>query len=517
MNLQKLVAAHGRGSREVPLFHCRSGMNHLRLAALAIAAVLLAGGLSIRTGAVAQDRVVRVFDITPGLHVTMLPARTFVDPSCGTRGGPRGMQIGSFMRFSLCSPEPNGLREIWFSYDDTAEYAALARRAPNPRRTTTVLDQPVILSVLVDGDGFVQGYRIFTDTRADHELRLQAYQVGLHFKARFALDGYCDQRSLEDRETPIDGQFVKEICTKESGGLHIASESRFYYRPGQQFFDPNSGAPMVNSFESSAQVEILASPPQRRAVSLVSSQPAVPHVDRRAAFLAGETKHCGGCNLAESDLRYRDLSGADLSGANLEGALLHRANLARADLRRARLDGANLNRANLVSANLATASLVNAMLFQTDFQQADLSGANLSRVFAGRVQLSFANLKEANLDGGDFGAARATDADFSAASLKRSGFQQAVLARSQMRGIAALGANFAQARMRGADIRHASLTGCDFSNADLVDAILDHADLSDATMTAADMRGASIDAIILTNTRLPDNSLKTGSGLTPDK
>jgi uncharacterized protein YjbI with pentapeptide repeats len=487
------------------------------LIALARATVLLAGCVAMQPEASAQERIARVFDIMPGVHVSALPSRAFVDPSCGTLGGPRGMQIGSFARFQLCAPEPGGLREIWFSYDDAAEYAALARRAPNPRRTTTVLDQPVILSVLVDADGFVQGYRIFTDTRADHDLRLQAYQVGLHFKARFALDGHCEERPLAERETPIDGQFVKEFCRREAGGVRITSESRFYYRPGQQFFDPNSGAPMVNSFESSAQVEVVASPPQQRYQTVVQHQPLTITDDSASAFLAGATKDCAGCRLVEADLRYRDLSGANLNGANLEGALLHRANLARADLRGSRLDGANLNRATMANANLAAASLVNAMLYQTDLQHADLSRANLSRVLAGRVLLSFANLREANLDGGDFAASRATDADFSGASLRQSGFQQAVLARTRMQGIEALGANFAQARMRGADFRRASLVGADFSNADLVDTMLDHANLSDATMTAADLNGAKIDGVVFSRTRLPDNSLKSGSNPVPEK
>jgi uncharacterized protein YjbI with pentapeptide repeats len=474
----------------------------------AVAPFVLLASLAHNGVATAQERHARIFDVSPGMHVTALPARSFVDPSCGTRGGPRGMQIRSFGNFARCAPEAGGLREIWFSYDDTAEFVALARRAPNPRRTTTVLDQPVILSVLIDADGFVQGYRIFTDTRADHDLRMHAHEVAVHFKARFSLDGHCTDLPLAERETPIDGQFVKEICRKETNGLEVTSEARFYYRPGQQFFDPNTGVPMVNSFESSARLEVIARDGRRTAAPSVETAAASEPADARSAFLSGASRNCPGCSLAETDLRHRDLSGADLSGADLEGALLHRTNLSRADLRGARLDGANLNRANMSFARLDKASLVNAMLYQTDLQRAQLPGADLTRVMAGRAQLSFARLDQAKLDGADLGGARANDASFVRASMTNVFLPQAVLARAKMRDAAANGGNFSEARLREADLAGASLRGANLSNSDLVSVNLNHADLTGATLLSSDMAGANTDSVVFSATRMPDNSLQ---------
>src|SRR5262245_7125639 len=166
-------------------------------------AALFAGGCE----AVAQRGAPRIWDIPLGTPVQDLPAREFVDPACGTDGGPRGRPIGSFDKFDLCPQDANGLREIWFIYDDTAEYVARARRDPSANTATAILDQPVVLSFLIDRDGRVAGYRIFTDPRAEPALRVLAYQVSFAFKARFDLDGHCADQPRGDRETPIDGLF----------------------------------------------------------------------------------------------------------------------------------------------------------------------------------------------------------------------------------------------------------------------------------------------------------------------
>ena len=93
-----------------------------------------------------------------------LPEEEFVDPACGTNGGPPGLRIGSFDEFQRCRAESSGLREIWFRYDDEDEYIARAARDPDAVARTNamlVLGQPVALSLLVDQAGLMQGYRIF--------------------------------------------------------------------------------------------------------------------------------------------------------------------------------------------------------------------------------------------------------------------------------------------------------------------------------------------------------------------
>ena len=121
-----------------------------------------------------------------------------------------------------------------------------------------VLGQPVILSVLVDRAGLVQGYRIFTDPHAEEELRTGAYNVAIAFKARFGADGWeCEDIPPAEGETPILGVFVKQRCRKLADGQQMTVESRHYYKPGQGLLDPNTGLPTVNQFESSARTQVV--------------------------------------------------------------------------------------------------------------------------------------------------------------------------------------------------------------------------------------------------------------------
>ncbi len=215
------------------------------------------------TGALAAPQTPQVWDVVPGTPVGDLPDEAFVDPACGTNGGPPGLPLGSFDNFAKCRAEPSGLREVWFRYDDELEYIARAARDPDAiarSNAMVVLGQPVILSLLVDPAGRVQGYRIVTDPHADEELRMSAWTVAVAFKARFGTDGWaCEDLAPADGETAIDGSFVKERCRTTADGQDVVVESRYYHKPGQALIDPNTGLPTVNQFESSARMQTVAS------------------------------------------------------------------------------------------------------------------------------------------------------------------------------------------------------------------------------------------------------------------
>src|SRR5262245_6690852 len=182
--------------------------------------VVVAIGLG--TIASAQQPLPRIWDVQLPTPVSDLPEEEFVDPACGTNGGPPGLAIGTFERFERCRPEASGLREISFRYDDELEFIARAARDPDAiarNNAMLVLGQPVTLALLIDPSGLVQGYRIFTDPRADEEVRTQAYSVAIAFKARFGTQGWtCSDLLPAEGETPILGEFVKDRCEKFMDG-----------------------------------------------------------------------------------------------------------------------------------------------------------------------------------------------------------------------------------------------------------------------------------------------------------
>jgi hypothetical protein len=228
------------------------------IVATALALILLGAGGEVAWG---QQPLPRIWDVQLGAPVSELPEDEFVDPACGTNGGPPGLRIGSFEQFERCRAELSGLREIWFRYDDEFEFIARAARDPDAvarSNAMVVLGQPVVLSLLIDRAGLVQGYRIITDPHAHQELRIDAYTIAIVFKARFGPQGWdCNNMGPAEGETPILGVFVKQRCQKNSDGQQITMESRHYYKPGQAMVDPNTNLPTVNQFESLARLQVV--------------------------------------------------------------------------------------------------------------------------------------------------------------------------------------------------------------------------------------------------------------------
>jgi hypothetical protein len=230
-------------------------------AALAAAIAVMLSGVRLDVAG-AQQSPPRIWDVPLGTALSDLPDEEFVDPACGTNGGPPGLRLGSFEEFAKCRPESSGLREIWFRYDDEAEYVARAARDPDAvarSNAMLLIGQPVTLSLLADSNGRVQGYRIFTDPRADPEVRKEAYSIAVALKARFGLGGWeCEALPQAEGESPIDGVFVKERCRETADLEKVTLETRHYYKPGQSVSDPNTGLATVNQFESSARLEVVA-------------------------------------------------------------------------------------------------------------------------------------------------------------------------------------------------------------------------------------------------------------------
>jgi hypothetical protein len=226
---------------------------------LFLPAAALAGWLVLGAGH-AQELATKIWDIKLGTPVAGLPLDQFVDPACGTNGGPPSRVLGSFADFALCPPDKaTGLHEVWFRYDDELEYVARARRSEIMIRlyqANSLGGQPIITSLLIDDSGLVQGYRIVNDPRAAGATRIEAYGLVELFKGMVAPGLDCVDLPPGPGERPIEHLLVKQVCEVKADGRVTRIEARRYYKPGQFVVNPNDNRITENEFESSARIEV---------------------------------------------------------------------------------------------------------------------------------------------------------------------------------------------------------------------------------------------------------------------
>lgn len=201
-----------------------------------------------------------VWDIELGVHVSSLPTREFQDYACGTDGGPPGRRLASWTEFDRCEPEPSGLYEVHFRYDDELEYRARAVRALGQVgrfEGTKLFGRPVIVSVLIAGDGIVDGLRIITDPRASLIQRRQAYTLRNILRSRFSSKGWtCADEEPNERLQPIGRIFINQRCEKELADKSLVLETHYFRKRGQRAFNPATLELTPGQFESSARFEM---------------------------------------------------------------------------------------------------------------------------------------------------------------------------------------------------------------------------------------------------------------------
>jgi hypothetical protein len=212
----------------------------------------------------AQPLPPKIWDINFGIPVGALPLSDFVDPACGTNGGPPARVLKGFDEFALCPVEPStGLHEVWFRYDDEMEYVARARRSGvliRQYQANSLAGQPITTSFLIDDAGRVQGYRIVNDPRADAATRIDAFNIADLFKGIAGIGVPCTDLPPGEGERPINDIFIKQVCEQKTGDKVVHLESRRYYKPGQYAVDPNENRAIENQFESSARLEVYRLP-----------------------------------------------------------------------------------------------------------------------------------------------------------------------------------------------------------------------------------------------------------------
>jgi hypothetical protein len=223
--------------------------------------ICLLGSLTVGT-AEAQQRPSRaeVWDLQLGTAVRALPDE-FTDYACGTNGGPPSAPLGGWMDFRRCRPEPNGLREVYFRYDDELEYWAKANNFATEIRKysgTKVFDFPVVLSARFDDRGILSGIRIVSDPRDTSRDREEHYLLRNFLTARYGREGWdCVDEPPEEGETPVFRTFIKQRCKKTiEGGAVAEIQTNFFRKKGQAEIDARTGKTTEGQFESLVRFEL---------------------------------------------------------------------------------------------------------------------------------------------------------------------------------------------------------------------------------------------------------------------
>jgi len=235
-----------------------------RLAGMALFAVLLSSAATAQEAAlpsVDQLAPPDVLDLKLGQPIDVQPG-PFREYSCGTNGGPPAQPVSGFEGFMDCPAEAQtGLHEVTFRYDDELEYYALAmnlRPIADRFGGTRFGTFPVIVSVLIDDDGLVRGYRAVTDDRVPLRERRVAYTMGILAKSRLKAEWACEDLPLVEGETPVGRNAVKQDCTGLSAdGRHVMLKTRYFHRKGQTHIDQHSGRVREGLFESTARLEVF--------------------------------------------------------------------------------------------------------------------------------------------------------------------------------------------------------------------------------------------------------------------
>lgn len=205
-----------------------------------------------------------IWDLTIGQTAATLPEE-FVDFACGTNGGPPGQLLKAFTDYMACEANSNGLREVYFRYDDEQEYVARALAMPQDIerfRGTRVYGIDAVVAALFDDAGVLRGLEIASDPRGlEPGLRNDQWRLGAFLMRRFGeSDWTCSDLPLTDRELPVTSYFVKRHCTKTVGELALSVEQNYYHRRGESFTD-EYGTVQPTHFVSTSSFQLIEAGP----------------------------------------------------------------------------------------------------------------------------------------------------------------------------------------------------------------------------------------------------------------
>ena len=238
-------------------------------------ALVLGAAASLTVPAAAQTlRRATIWDLKVGAPIAGQPRpEEFRAFACGSNGGPPRAPLAGWADYKRCPAEPDGLREVYFEYDDEIEY--IARAHDNDREIsrwagTHEVTFPVVTSALFDDAGVLKGIRMVTDARPEHrnditeanrKKREEAFTLGTVMASRFNIDAAQDCQAVPpaEGESSVGSLFVKRVCERKdiAAGRRIVVRANLFRKPGQSGYNPQLPTQLTQGqFESSARVEI---------------------------------------------------------------------------------------------------------------------------------------------------------------------------------------------------------------------------------------------------------------------
>jgi hypothetical protein len=196
-----------------------------------------------------------------GLKAATMTLDGFGDLNCGSNGGPPRQKLDDWSGFRSCRAEASGLHEVYARFDDEDEYVGRAIDQPlfaAGRVGTRVAGHPIILSVLFDDQGVLEGLRFISDPRGGPVERRMAHLLRLAIINHYDPEGWtCLDLPPDPGETPVGGVFIKQRCTKMTLERNMTVEAHFLRKPGQSDIDPVTGDYTSGQFESWTRFELM--------------------------------------------------------------------------------------------------------------------------------------------------------------------------------------------------------------------------------------------------------------------
>jgi hypothetical protein len=194
----------------------------LRIIGFLIAGLCLAGPVTAAEDPLEGD----LRNLKVGTAVKDLPTSGYVGFACGQNGAPPGQALAGWAEFAQCPAEPSGLHEVAFQFDEAANpWAEVGERWEG----TKVAGHPVIASLLIDGEGIVQGLRIVTDPDSRLYLKKKAFLLPIRVMGRYGRDGWaCQDRDPRDGRTAVGGMYIDRHCEKTFHDRHLVMETALY-------------------------------------------------------------------------------------------------------------------------------------------------------------------------------------------------------------------------------------------------------------------------------------------------